>query len=351
LSAEIALLGLTVGDCAGVGPQLIIQSWGEIREAGPLCVYGSAVVLRAAADALVRVGVMEVPPTIVTVATAFDARAVPADTIPVVDCIDESELGALDPYPWGEPVAVFGRLQHAALCAAIDDALSGTITAIVTAPWHKKRLADAGLPPTGHTEVLAERSGAGDVIMLLAGPVLRVALATTHMPLRDVADAIHTEQLVSLGTRLAASIATDFAIERPRIAFCGLNPHAGEEGVLGSEDAAIIAPAVAALQAAGIDAFGPVAADTLFPMVAHGRLPADVVVAMYHDQGLGPLKTWHFGESANITLGMPFVRTSVDHGTAYDVAGRGAVRRESFVYAAAVARQILMRRAAAASGG
>lgn len=350
MSRDSSLLGVTVGDCAGVGPQLIVQSWQELRDAGPVCVYGSAAVLRAAAAALVNVGVMEVAPEVVSISAAKHARSTPDDVIPVVDCIDANELGALDPYPWGQAVAAFGRLQHAALCAAIDDAKAGETAGIVTAPWHKKRLADAGLPPTGHTEVLAERSGAGDVIMLLAGPVLRVALATTHIPLRDVASAINIEMLVSLGTRLSASLRRDFGIESPQIAFCGLNPHAGEEGVLGHEDSTIIAPAVSALKAAGIDAFGPVAADTIFPMVAHRRTPADAVVAMYHDQGLGPLKTWHFGESANITLGMPFVRTSVDHGTAYDVAGRGAVRRESFVYAAALARQIIARRLLAPSG-
>jgi 4-hydroxythreonine-4-phosphate dehydrogenase len=162
-----------------------------------------------------------------------------------------------------------------------------------------------------------------------------------------VAAALNTETLVRIGRTLARTLEVDFGLgPRPRIGFCGLNPHAGEEGVLGSEDAAVIAPAIALLQRAGIDASGPWSGDTVFGAVVRGRAQLDAVVAMYHDQGLGPLKTFHGAHAANITCGLPIVRTSVDHGTAYDVAGTSAVDLTSFVYAAELARSIARRRSA-----
>ncbi len=315
----------------------MLATHARLLSGGPLVVYGSVDVMRAAAASL------GIDAHVVAVAGVAEAGVV-RGAIPVIDCAEGLALRSLAPYPWGAAVPAFGALQHAALVRAIEDARAGAIAGIVTAPWHKKRLADAGLPPTGHTEVLAERAGVDEVVMLLAGDVLRVALATTHVPLREVAGLLTTEKLVRIGQIVASGLRTGFGLSAPRLAFCGLNPHAGEEGVLGHEDAAILAPAVARLRELGVDATGPHAADTLFAQVVAGYTRADAVVAMYHDQGLAPLKAVHFGRAANITLGLPFVRTSVDHGTAYDVAGTSAVRTDAFEYAVGVARDMVARR-------
>ena len=335
------LVGVTVGDAAGVGPELALG----LAERPDVVVYGRTDVLRAAAADLARRGLAAPSPSsIVRVATPGEARSVGAGLLPVIDVATVS-AEVLAPYPWGQAVAAFGALQHAALVAAIDDAQAGHIDAICTAPWHKHRLADAGLPPTGHTEVLESQTGADRAVMVLAGDVLRVALATSHLPLRDVADALTVDSIVDTAATFADGLQQLWGIDAPRIALCGVNPHAGEGGVLGHEDTTIVAPAVERLRALGVDASGPWPADTLFPRVVAGRMACDGVVAMYHDQGLGPLKTAHFGEAANITLGLPIVRTSVDHGTAYDIAGTGTVDRSSFDYALGLARTFAARRA------
>lgn len=248
-------------------------------------------------------------------------------------------------YPWGRAVADFGRLQRAALLRAIDDAMHARIAAICTLPWHKARLLDAGLPATGHTEVLQEATSTPDAVMVLCGETLRVALATIHIPLREVPERLSTDGILEVARVFARGLADDWGIPNPTIALCGLNPHAGEGGVLGHEDEAVIAPAVRQLQAEGIRASGPHPADTIFPLVAHGIRPVDGIIAMYHDQGLGPLKTWHFKDAANVTVGMPILRTSVDHGTAYDIAGQGVASPESLVYAYKLAVQMAERRA------
>ncbi len=326
-------LGITIGDAAGVGPELILRQAGQLEH--PFVVYGSATVMRAARESLVASGVPVAFTGVESIEAPGAVADFPSEVLHVVDVA--TSISVASPYPWGKAVAEFGALQHAALVRAIEDAMSGAICGIFTAPWHKARLADAGLPPTGHTEVLQERCGAEEAVMLLAGDQLRVALATIHVPLREVADRLTTASIVRTGRILAEGLKERYGFRSPRIALCGLNPHAGEDGVLGNEDAEIVAPAVAELRAAGIDAFGPVPADTLFPRVVAGKMHADAVLAMYHDQGLGPLKTVHFGESANITLGLPFVRTSVDHGTAYDIAGQGIADAGSFLYAAKLA--------------
>ncbi len=337
-------LAITLGDAAGVGPELTLTAGRALAEEGPVVAYGRVDVLSAALQTLVDLyPAGERFERVVAVSAPADVLMLPSHVLGVMECGDGDSL-ALDPYPWGAAVPAFGALQYAALTAAIDDAKAGLVSGILTAPWHKARLRDAGLPPTGHTEVLQERSGAESVVMLLAGPVLRVALATVHIPLREVADALTFDGLVHTGRIVALGLQSQYGISTPRIAFCGLNPHAGEDGVLGSEEQEIITPAIEALRAEGIDATGPYPADTLFPRVVAGMQHADAVVAMYHDQGLGPLKTFHFSQAANVTLGLPFIRTSVDHGTAYDIAGHGAVRADSFLYAGRLAREMVERR-------
>ncbi len=213
------------------------------------------------------------------------------------------------------------------LDSLIQACRSGTLQALVTAPLQKSTIVDAGVPFTGHTEYLAQQLGVPRVVMMLVGGGLRVALATTHLPLKDVPQAITPEVLGETLDILAHDLATRFHCPHPRILVAGLNPHAGESGHLGREEIEIIAPALEAARARGIDAVGPLPADTLF--VPQQLAGADAVLAMYHDQGLPVLKMQSFGEGVNVTLGLPIIRTSVDHGTALDLAGTGRIARGS----------------------
>jgi 4-hydroxythreonine-4-phosphate dehydrogenase len=221
---------------------------------------------------------------------------------------------------------------------AIDGCLSGEFDAMVTAPVQKSVINDAGIVFTGHTEYLAERSRAAHVVMMLVGGGLRVALATTHMALKEVPGAITRANLVEDLKVLDADLRKRFHIRRPRILVAGLNPHSGESGHFGTEDLEIIAPAVAEARNAGIDAAGPLPADTIF--VPARVKEADCVLAMYHDQGLPVLKYASFGRGVNVTLGLPFVRTSVDHGTALDLAGTGKADPGSLIEAVKLAIEL-----------
>ena len=229
------------------------------------------------------------------------------------------------------------RYVLAMLDRAIAGCLSGEYAAMVTAPVQKSVINDAGIPFVGHTEYLAEKARA-EVVMMLVGGGLRVALATTHLPLSEVPGAISRDGLVRTLRVIDADLKNRFRIRKPRILVAGLNPHSGESGHLGTEDADIIAPAIAEARAAGIDASGPVPADTLFvpDRVKH----ADAVLAMYHDQGLPVLKFASFGRGVNVTLGLPFVRTSVDHGTALDIAGTGRADPTSLAEAVKLAIEL-----------
>jgi 4-hydroxythreonine-4-phosphate dehydrogenase len=229
---------------------------------------------------------------------------------------------------WHQPLAVAVNPGHpdpangapviAMLTHAADACATGAFAALVTAPVQKSVLQDAGFAFTGHTEFLAERTHTPRVVMLLVGGGLRVALVTTHLPLAAVAAAVTSDAIVQTIGILAAALTRDFGIAKPRIAVCGLNPHAGEGGHLGREDIDVVAPAVTSARAAGHDVAGPIPADTVFvPDIARRY---DAIVAMYHDQGLPPLKAASFGGGVNVTLGLPFIRTSVDHGTALDLA-------------------------------
>ena len=226
----------------------------------------------------------------------------------------------------------------ATLDRAIAGCLSGEFDAMVTAPVQKSVINDAGIAFTGHTEYLAEHARAPHVVMMLVGGGLRVALATTHLALSEVPKNIRREELVKTLQVMHADLQNRFHIARPRILVAGLNPHSGEGGHFGHEDAEVIAPAIAEAKAAGIDATGPLPADTLFvPQRVKG---ADAVLAMYHDQGLPVLKYASFGEGVNVTLGLPFVRTSVDHGTALDLAGTGRADPGSLIEAVKLAIQL-----------
>jgi 4-hydroxythreonine-4-phosphate dehydrogenase len=224
---------------------------------------------------------------------------------------------------------------------AIDGALNGEFAAIVTAPVHKGVINDAGVAFTGHTEYLAHRTNSPLPVMLLASPAMRVALATTHLPLKDVSAAITVDSLLAIGSILNDDLRKWWGIASPRIAVCGLNPHAGEGGYLGDEEIKVIAPAIEQMCARGIHAIGPLPADTAF--VPQALAECDAVLAMYHDQGLPVIKHAGFDRAVNITLGLPILRTSVDHGTALDLAGTGRADAGSLAAAIELAHQIVTR--------
>jgi len=234
-----------------------------------------------------------------------------------------------------------GRYVLELLDRAIEGAVSGEFAAIATAPVHKGIINDAGVPFTGHTEYLAERTHAVRPVMLLATTGLRVALATTHLPLKDVSAAITVESLCAIAAIMDADLRKWWGIKAPRIAICGLNPHAGEGGYLGDEEIRVIGPAITLMRERGIQATGPLPADTAF--VPHVLAGFDAVLAMYHDQGLPVIKHAGFDRTVNITLGLPILRTSVDHGTALDLAGTGRADSGSLAAAIELAIEIISR--------
>jgi 4-hydroxythreonine-4-phosphate dehydrogenase len=244
---------------------------------------------------------------------------------------------ALASFPRGEVNAASGGAAYDAIVSATKDALAGRVQAIATAPINKAAFAAAGLPWRGHTELLAHLCGVDQVAMMFWSEKLRVVLATVHIPLAHVSRELTTDRLLSV-IHLTSSSLPRFGVTAPRVAVAGLNPHAGEDGLLGTEDRDVMAPAVAAARSAGIDVSGPWPADTIFVRAASGEF--DAVIAAYHDQGLVPIKLVAFGRAVNVTLGLPIVRTSVDHGTAFDIAGRGVADPGSLVEAVLLAAKL-----------
>lgn len=319
---HLPAIALTAGEPAGVGPDLCIAlSHHELP--CRLSVLGDIDVLRARAARLgIHVNFITGDSIPAHQPGALHVRHLPAAaavTPGVLDARNSAHVLAL-------------------LDAALDGCMNGDYHAVVTAPVHKGIINDAGFAFTGHTEYLADRSGANKVVMMLAGGGLRVALATTHLPLRDVAGVITPALLDEVIRILHADLQNKFGVIRPRILVAGLNPHAGESGHLGREEIDVIEPVLARLRDAGMDLIGPLPADTLFSRIRHH--PCDAVLAMYHDQGLPVLKYASFGEGVNITLGLPFIRTSVDHGTALDLAGTGRAEAGSLIAAIDMALQM-----------
>ncbi len=270
---------------------------------------------------------------------AFPARIVViGDRALLAGCPHIEHVGLERPRVPGRLDPANARYVLTLLERAVDGCLAGEFAAMVTAPVQKSVLNDAGIAFTGHTEFLAQRAKADHVVMLLVGGGLRVALATTHLPLSEVPRAITRQGLRRTLEVLDRELKLRFRLARPRILVAGLNPHSGESGYLGTEDRDVIAPAVAEAAAAGIAASGPIPADTLF--VPERLKGADCVLAMYHDQGLPVLKYASFGRGVNVTLGLPFVRTSVDHGTALDLAGTGRADPSSLVEAVRLAIEL-----------
>jgi 4-hydroxythreonine-4-phosphate dehydrogenase len=243
----------------------------------------------------------------------------------------------------GKPDARNAAAVIEAIEAAVADAASGKAAAAVTAPISKAVLAEAGFPHPGHTEFLQALTQVPRAVMMLASDKLRVVPLTVHLPLAAVPQSITTAAIVETAGIVLAALKRDFGIAKPRLAVAGLNPHAGEDGILGGEDGATIAPAVAALRAAGHAVHGPLSADTLFHDAA--RAGYDAALCMYHDQALIPIKTLSFWDGVNVTLGLPIVRTSPDHGTAFDIAGTGKARADSMIAAIRMAAQMADARA------
>ena len=233
-----------------------------------------------------------------------------------------------------------GRAAYDVICAAVRDAQAGVVDAVATAPINKLAFARAGLPWKGHTDLLAHLTGAPRVAMMFWSAPLKVVLATVHVPLGDVPGVL-TRDLLDGVIELTARELPRFGIREPRIALAGLNPHAGEEGLLGTEEQRVLAPAVAAARARGVRIDGPFPGDTVFVRASKGEF--DAVIACYHDQGLIPVKLLAFGHAVNVTLGLPIVRTSVDHGTAFDIAGRGTADPGSMVEAVLLAASLVRR--------
>jgi len=263
---------------------------------------------------------------------------------------DPSVLEICEPIAYGpvdiEAVAVFdrgrisaaaGRAAYDAIVRAVEDATRGVIDAIATAPINKEAFAAAGLPWPGHTDLLAHLTGAKRVAMMFHADALRVVLATVHVPLRRVPEVLTQSQLEDT-IELAAAELPRFGWPSPRLAVAGLNPHAGEHGLLGTEEDEVLLPAIAACAARGLDVRGPFPADTLFNRAMKGEF--DAVIACYHDQGLIPIKLVAFGRAVNVTLGLPIIRTSVDHGTAFDIAGRGVADPSSLIEAVRLAARL-----------
>jgi len=243
-------------------------------------------------------------------------------------------------FAMGQLSADAGRAAFDAVIAAVRDAQAGTVDAIATAPVNKLAFSRAGLPWKGHTDLLAHLTGSPRVAMMFWSEPLKVVLATIHVPLAAVPAEL-TREVVDGIVALTAAELPRFGIPSPRLALAGLNPHAGEDGLLGTEEERVLRPAVAAARAAGVRIDGPFPADTLFVRASRGEF--DAVIACYHDQGLIPVKLLAFGKAVNVTLGLPIVRTSVDHGTAFDIAGRGTADASSMVEAVLLAAQLVGR--------
>jgi len=329
-------LVITMGDPTGVGPEIILKALldGTFKTLAvpPLVAGDPAVLLRAAgalgAAAELRQGDLSGYWRLLV--EGFELEIVALSELPAEELV------------WGNPDADCGAAMLNYVEWACRQCLNGGASGMVTAPINKAAIRAAGCDFPGHTELLAERCGAEREVMMLAGERLKVCLVTTHLAYRDVSETLTTEQIVATIEVADHDLRRHFGLNRPRLAVLALNPHAGEGGLFGDEEARLILPAIEAARAAGIDASGPHSADALFHFAARGDY--DAVICMYHDQGLIPLKLLHFEDGVNVTLGLPIVRTSVDHGTAYDLAGTGKASAASLAAAVKLAEQMAAHR-------
>lgn len=329
------LLAITMGDITGIGPEIVAKALSDPQlyaRCRPL-VLGD---LPALETALTTCHLdLEINPVAAPEAGRFQPG--------ILDLLVLSRLPR-ESWDYGRPTPATGAAMVTYILTAVELALAGVAAGMVTAPISKAAMHLGGYHYPGHTELIAERCGVRDFAMMLAGGDFRVVLATIHCPLREVPQRLQPAELLRLLRLTDRSLRRDFGIARPRIGVAALNPHAGEGGLFGDEETRIILPAVRQAQAEGIAASDPLPADTIFVRQQRGEF--DAVLVMYHDQGLIPLKLLHFGQAVNVTLGLPIIRTSVDHGTAYDLAGSGQADPGSLRAAIALAVQMARHRAA-----
>lgn len=327
MTDEFRPLAITMGDPAGCGPQITAAAWTAAREhaerafyvVGPARLYEAMVPVR-------------------TISSPSEAAGCFGDALPVLPVGED-----LPVIKAGEPDSSAAAVIIRSIEIATAHAHGGDAAALVTNPINKALLYDAGFSHPGHTEFIAELCGAERPVMMLVGGGLKVALATIHIPLTKVIDALSTDALVEIGETVSGTLQRDFALPHPRIVFTGLNPHAGESGAIGREEIEIINPAAEQLRASGVDIADARPADTVFAEALAGSY--DAVIAMTHDQGLIPVKTLDIWGGVNTTLGLPIIRTSPDHGTAYEAAAKGTARPDSLIAALGLAREMVSNRA------
>jgi len=329
-NAPLPRIAVTLGDPAGIGPEVALKALADeaVRGLAPVAVFGPP------KERWAELAGGE--PAFLTHALpqgAWDGQLEGVELVQV-----EADLAGLSP---GGPSRTSGEASIRYVLAAVEAAKRGWIDAIVTGPISKEAVAMAGYAWPGHTELLADEFGAGEVAMMFAGGPFRVVLVTIHVALAEAIRSLTVGRILTACRLGSEAVRRWFGVAVPRLGVCGLNPHAGEAGRFGHEEREIIGPAIEEANAAGLCAFGPLPADTAFRQAMQGRF--DLVVAMYHDQGLIPIKTVAFEESVNVTLGLPVVRTSVDHGTAYDIAGRGLADPSSMKAAVRLAVEMVRR--------
>jgi 4-hydroxythreonine-4-phosphate dehydrogenase len=325
------IIGITMGCPVSIGPEIIVRffaEFGGLVGFQPVVLGDPAVLERIANELGIKIPIRTWQP----------GEEPSSGCIPVLP-LSELDAGRLR---WGRPDQATGTAMASYIEEAVRLQLAGRLAAMVTCPIGKKTLLEAGYPFPGHTEMLASLCGTGEYGMMLAGRNLRVTLVTIHLGLAAVPGAITMEGVLRMINLTGRSLRKDFDIEAPRLAVAGLNPHAGENGIFGDEEEKIILPAVETAREQGWQVAGPLPPDTVFHQAAAGRF--DVVVCMYHDQGLIPFKLLHFEDGVNFTMGLPIVRTSVDHGTAYDIAGRGMANPASLTAAFRMATLIVSNR-------
>jgi 4-hydroxythreonine-4-phosphate dehydrogenase len=323
------LIAITMGDPAGIGPEIIVKAMGEqavFAQSRPVVlgdegIFADAVRWLKAPLKIKRIGEPE---------EGVFRRG-------ILNLISLTDLSRGE-VPLGAPRSQGGAAAYRYIERGVQLAQRWSVDALVTAPISKKALHAAGYPFPGHTELLAQMTGSGDTVMMLAGSRLRVALVTTHLPLRHVPEVLTRERIARTIEITSQGLQAYWGIPSPRLAVAGLNPHAGEGGIFGTEEQEIIVPAIEECRHKGMSVFGPLPADSLFFHAAAGRY--DAVVSLYHDQGLIPLKLLHFRDGVNITLGLPIIRTSVDHGTGYDIAGKGEADPTSLINAILLAAKM-----------
>lgn len=331
---ELPPLAISIGDPAGVGPEVIAKAW-AVRAAHrlpPFFAIGDRRSIEAVWDG-----------PVVQIARPSEAKQLFNDALPLLQ-VDEP--GEIVP---GEPTLAGARVALDSVEMAVGLARSGAVSGLVTGPVAKAQLYAIGFNYPGQTEFIAERCGiaAENVAMMLTGPDLRTVPVTIHRPLSSVPKALTTELILSRARAVVRGLQRDFGIAAPRLAFAGLNPHAGEGGAMGREEIDIILPAIKVLQEEGVAAFGPLSPDTMFHASARTRY--DAAMCMYHDQALIPLKTLYFDTGVNVTLGLPVLRTAPDHGTAFNIAGRGDANPRAMIAAIALAGDCARMRCAAAT--